>query len=124
MENEKAQAVQPDDNDLRAQFLSLRKQVSTTLLLLIVVSGTFNIFLWREYRYAHAELTALRAQAGPGLMEYQKVLEPHMNEIVRRIAEYGRTNADFAPIMAKYRLTNSAPALPAAPAQPVTPAKK
>lgn len=119
MENDEPKPVQPEsnDNDLRAQYLALRKQVFTILVLLIVVSGTFNIFLWRQYRYTHADLQALRRQAGPMIAEYQRQMGPRMAQFIRQIEEYGQKHPGFKPILAKYGLTNSVQAMPAAPAK-------
>lgn len=121
MENDERKSVQPEanENDWRAQYLSLRKQVFTILVLLIIVSGTFNIFLWRQYRYTHADLQALRKQAGPMIAQYQQQMAPRMDEFIRQIREYGRKHPGFAPILARYGLTNGATqAMPETPGTP------
>jgi hypothetical protein len=104
--------IQAGENDLQAQFDALRHLVTSTLILVIVVSGTFNIYLLRQWRTVSKELAQIRPQAAQIITDYQKS-GPMMDDFVNRITEYGRTHADFAPIMAKYNLrpagTASAP---------------
>jgi len=112
MEDENPTPAPSDTNDLQAQYLWLRKQVLILLVLLIVVSGTLNIFLWRQLRYTQSDLAALQKQAEPMIAEYQQSMGPRMDDFVKKITEYGRTHPDFAPIMAKYQLggTSAPPA--------------
>ena len=108
--------IQPNANDLQAQFDALRHLVVSILILVIVISGTLNIYLLRQWRSASKDLAAIRPQAAQMIAEYQKVSAPLMNDFVKKITEYGRTHPDFAPVLAKYgiRLTNAPPASPAA----------
>jgi hypothetical protein len=114
--------AQPDTNDLRKQYLDLRKQVFNILILLIIVSGTFSGFLLYQYRQVNRELKAFRPQALPVIEEYNKNLRPRWEEIEKRITEYGRTHPDFGPIMAKFRLmgTNVQTTLPSTSPTPAT----
>jgi len=117
MENlENKTTIQAGENDLQAQFDALRHLVTSTLILVIVVSGTFNIYLLRQWRSVSKELAQIRPQAKQIIDDYQKS-GPLMDDFVNKITEYGRTHADFAPIMAKYNLrpAGAAGALPAAP---------
>ena len=118
--------IQAGENDLQAQFDALRHLVTSTLILVIVVSGTFNIYLLRQWRTVSKELAQIRPQAAQIITDYQKS-GPMMDDFVNRITEYGRTHADFAPIMAKYNLRSAgtASAPPATPASsPATMPKK
>ena len=112
--------LQASDNDLLAQFSALRHMVTSILILVIVISGTFNIYLLRQYRSVSRELAQMRPQAEQILAEYQQKSGPLMDDFVNKITEYGRTHADFAPIMAKYNLkpagATSVPAVAPAPA--------
>jgi hypothetical protein len=109
--------VQAVDSDLQAQFDALRHLVTSILILLIVISGTFNIYLLRQWRTVSKELTQIQQQAAPLIADYQKS-GPLMDDFINRIADYGRTHADFSPIMGKYNLRPAA----ATSAPPVTPA--
>jgi hypothetical protein len=112
--------LQPPAKDLQAQFDDLRHLVVSLLILVIVVSGTLNIYLLRQWKSAKRDLTAIRPQATQMVADYQKVSAPMWSEFVKRLTEYGRTHADFAPILAKYNLrpdsaTSSAPATAKSP---------
>ena len=95
----------------------------------IVISGTFNIYLLRQWRTASKDLAGIRPQAAQMIAEYQKVSAPLMTDFVKKITEYGRTHPDFAPVLAKYGLkpagtTAEVPATAAPQARPAAPAKK
>ena len=105
-------------NDLQAQHDALRHLVVSMLILVVVISGTLNIYLLRQWRSTSKDLAAIRPQANQMIMEYQKVSGPLIDNFVKKISEYGRTHPDFAPIMAKYGVkpatpTNLPPATPA-----------
>ena len=112
--------IQPDANDLQAQCDALRHLVVSILILVIVISGTFNIYLLRQWRSVSKDLAGIRPQATQMIAEYQKVSAPVMNDFVKKITDYGRTHPDFAPVLTKYGLkpagpTGGPPATPAAP---------
>jgi len=104
----------PDMNELQAQCQSLRRQIQTILILLIMVSATFTLFLWRQVRYAS---TDLNQQIRPVIAEYNKNLGPQMDDFVRKLTDYGRSHPDFNAIYTKYGL-NQAPQTPAATPAP------
>jgi hypothetical protein len=118
-------APQPEVADLRAQFESLRHLVISVLVLLIVVSGTFNIFLLRQAKSARADVLIIQPQITQLVAEYKKSSEPAINTFVKQLSEFGRTHPDFAPVLAKYGIkpgmttgtapTNAAPPPAAAP---------
>lgn len=111
-------SVQPDPNDLQAQYDSLRHLVVSLLVLVVVISGTLNIYLLRQWRSTSKDLAAIRPQATLMIADFQKNSGPVMQDFVKKITEYGRTHADFAPILAKYGLKPATPTnhLPTAPA--------
>jgi hypothetical protein len=111
--------LQAGDNDLQTQYDALRHLVTSTLILVIVISGTFNIYLLRQWRTTSKDLAGIRPQAAQMVAEYQKVSGPLMNDFVTKITEYGRTHPDFAPILAKYNL-KPAVATSAPPIAPTT----
>lgn len=92
-------------SDLRTQCEQLQQLVSSLLLILIVVSGTLSIFLLRQWRFVHAELGGMRPAAAQLLTEHTNTLA-FTQDFLKKLAEYGRTHPDFAPITAKYRLND------------------
>jgi hypothetical protein len=110
--------VQPDPIDLQAQYDALRHLVVSLMILVVVISGTLNIYLLRQWRSTSKDLTAIRPQATQMIAEFQKVSGPLMQDFIKKISDYGRTHADFAPVLVKYGLkpatpTNASPATPA-----------
>ncbi len=116
--------VQPDLSELQAQCDSLQSLLVSILVLVIVISGTFNLYLLRQVKYTRTDLAGIRPQATQIINNYNKTGGPLMADFVKRITEYGRTHADFAPIMAKYNLKPgaSASATPTAPSTASAPA--
>lgn len=105
--------ISPDVNELQAQYQWLRKQVQITLVLLIMVSGILTLFLQRQNKYAGLDLGSVR----PMIEDYTKNQGPLMDDFVKRLMEYGKSHADFAPIYKKYSLDqlNAAPGSATAP---------
>ena len=91
--------------DLQEQCNRLQQLVSSLLLVMIVISGTLSIFLLRQYRFVKAELDALTPQAAQISIE-QTNYAAIAQDLGRKLAEYGRTHQDFAPIAAKYHLND------------------
>ena len=100
--------IQPDGNDLQAEFDALRHLVVSVLILLIVVSGTFSIYLLRQWRTTSKELQAIRPQVAQMVGIYQKDEAPWMQAIKDKLSEYGRTHPDYMPVLAKYNIRPSA----------------
>jgi hypothetical protein len=111
--------IQPIATDLQAQYEALRHLVVSLLILVVVMSGTLNIYLLRQWRTTKRDLTAIRPQATQMIAEYQKVSGPMMTDFIKKISEYGRSHPDFAPVLAKYGIKPTA-ATGAAPAAPIS----
>ena len=107
-------------NDVQARLDSLQHLIVSILILVVVMSGTLNIYFLRQWRTVSKDLTAIRPQAAQMIGEYQKVSAPLMSDFIKKITEYGRTHPDFAPILAKYPLKPTGPT-GAAPATAVPP---
>jgi hypothetical protein len=109
---------QPDSSDLQAQYDALRHLVVSLLLLVVVISGTLNIYLLRQWRSTSKDLAAIRPQATEMISEFQKVSGPRMQDFIKKLTEYGRAHPEFGPVLAKYGLkpltpTNAPAAAPA-----------
>jgi hypothetical protein len=116
--------LQAGDNDLQAQCDALRHLITSILILVIVISGTLNIYLLRQWKTTSKDLASIRPQATQMINEYGQKSGPLMDDFVNRITEYGRTHPDFAPILAKYNIKPVvATGVPAAAHTP-TPAAK
>jgi hypothetical protein len=110
--------AQLDLDQLRAQYNSLHGLVVSTVVLLIVFSMSFNLYLLRQLKFTRAELGAIRPQAQQIIADYQAGSGRAMDEFVKKIAEYGQAHPDFAPILVKYGIKPTPPA--AAAPLPIT----
>ena len=104
----------PAPVELTDQIAALRRQMTTLLLALIVVSGTLTVYLWYQSHIIGKEIDAIRPQA----MQVMKILNqtsPIAEKLVPQLVAYGQTHPDFQPILKKYGipLTNSVAANPA-----------
>jgi hypothetical protein len=99
-----APAPETDAPDWPEQFESLRRLVSSALILMLVVTGSFDIFLLRQARFAHEDLKRARADAPIVGAQYNQVSGENIQGFLRKLADYGRTHPDFAPIATKYKL--------------------
>ena len=102
-------SVQPNLSEMQAQFDALRHLVVSLLILVVVISGTLNIYLLRQWRSTSKDLAAIRPQAAQMIAEYQQKSGPLMQDFVKKVSDYGRTHSDFAPVLAKYGIKPAAP---------------
>jgi hypothetical protein len=105
MENPESQSsVQAQLSALQQQHESLRQVVSALLLVLLLVSCTLTIVLRRQWRFTNNEMGLISPQATQIVTEYKRNA-PMMQDFVRKLNDYAKTHPDFAPIAAKYRLS-------------------
>jgi hypothetical protein len=108
---------------LQDQLDSLRHIVVSMLILSIVVSGTFTLFLLRQSKYARTEAASMRGS----INEFNSTNLPVIKDFRERLAIYSQSHSDFAPIARKYGISPTqmpAAQSPAAavPASAVSPA--
>ena len=111
---------QAEFSELKSECASLRQLLGGLLVLVIVISGTFNIYLWRQFRLTQSELKSLRPDVGQLVSDYQRVTVPAITDFLKKLNDYEKTHPDFTPILLKYNLKASAitGAPPAAAASP------
>jgi len=128
--------AQPGLSEMQEQFRAMRHLIVSVMILLGVVSGTFNLYLWKRWRDVGRELEAIRPQAphiAAEVARLQKTEIPAMQDFLKKITDFGRTHPDFAPILAKYNIkatatTSATPTTgiiqPVPPLKTIPPAKK
>jgi hypothetical protein len=99
----------PASTDLQGQIDSVRHLMVSVLFLLLVVSGTFNLYLWRQFRSTRAELQMVLPNAKQISGELAS-----MQDFVHKLVEFAKTHPDFLPILAKYGIQPTADKAPAA----------
>jgi hypothetical protein len=111
------------DADLARRLETTQRQLSNLTIVLLVVSGTFAIFLLQQVRYSRADVATLAnqsqqlEQAQQMIAAYNEKSVPAMRQFVQQLGEYSKTHPDVLPILAKYGLVTRTPN-PAGAAQP------
>lgn len=103
--------------NLREECESLRKLLTVTLVLMILVTGVINFFLLRQAKYSRVDAENMKSQEAflnQTINEYKASL-PLMTNFTSRLVDFGRTHPDFQPVLARYGLrpnagTNQGPA--------------
>lgn len=95
---------------LRQALLALRTLFHSLLIIMLVLSGSLNIFLLRQVSLVRREVDAQQKFVD----DYEKNGLPTMNSFVARLREFARANPDFVPILSKYGISPQAPP-PASP---------
>ena len=105
---------QADPAQLQAEINSLRHLIVSVLVLLIVISGTLNVYLLRQWRSSEMELRNVR-----GFVDsYNKDYFPQITNYVGKLTDYGRAHTNFVPILKRHGLDTAQPGPPPAPATP------
>lgn len=95
--------------DLKATCASLRHQLNSVLILLLIVSSTLTVFFLRQSTLARKDRDLLSQT----VTEYQQNAVPALNEFTAKLREYAKTHSDVVPILVKYgvvQVTNTAAA--------------
>jgi hypothetical protein len=98
--------------ELADQIAALRRQTFTLLLVLIIVSGTLTVFLYRQASLTRRDIAAIKPQATQIIQAYNQNI-PNIENFVKQIAVFGASHPDFQPILKKYQIPP--PAAAAAP---------
>jgi hypothetical protein len=90
--------------ELREELESLRHLAISIMVLVLILAGTFDLFLLRQVKNFNQELSVVRPQAEQLISDFQKYRVPAMDNFLRQIVAYGQTHPDFGPILASYNL--------------------
>jgi len=111
--------AQSEVSELREQVESLRHLIGSILILLVVVSGTFNIFLLRQWKTSKTQLAFQKPQVANMVALYQKNEQPAIENFIKKMVDYGQTHPDFVPILNKYQIKAGPPPSTSSPAPPI-----
>jgi hypothetical protein len=100
--------------ELMDQVVTLRHQVFTLLLALVVVSGTVTVYLYRQASLAGKDMAAIKPQATQMIAAFKRD-QPSMEAFVKQITAYGVTHPDFQPILKKYGIVPPPAGAPVVP---------
>jgi hypothetical protein len=105
----------------QVQVDALRHFVLSVLILVVVISGTVNIYLLYQFKATGRELEAVRPLVANLRNGYAHGDGPAIERFVRDSMEYGKTHPDFGPYLDKYGLRPPPGAAPVAPANAPAP---
>ena len=118
---------------LQQSVQSLQSAITVTLVALVLLSGSLNLFLFRQHVLARRQLEENVPVVEKMVAEYQAKTLPLINYLVTNLQTFTKSNPDFAPILVKYvgpgnvQATAPASVPPAqvpAPVVPAAPKKK
>jgi hypothetical protein len=98
------------DGDWRSELESVRQLIQSVLILTIVVSGTLNIFLYREFKSAKTDAKVWSEQMRALEYNYLNSDGPTVEKFWQKLIEYGRANPEFLPVLNKYGVGVPGPA--------------
>ena len=91
-------------DDMAAVVKALQSQVATLLVLLLIVSGTMTIYLFRQVSHVRKDLEATRPRAQQMIDEYNQRTAPAIQRFTAELGKYAETHPDVLPILARYGL--------------------
>ena len=89
---------EPTLESLQEGYQSLRALFQFALVALILMSGSLNIFLFRQVSLVRVQV----AEMSQSIADYEKNKAPVMNAFLSKLQTFAKTNPDFAPILEKY----------------------
>jgi hypothetical protein len=114
----------PEPKRLQEQHEDLRRLFQNALVAILIVSGSLAIFLVRQATAVRRDLKNIGPQINQMISNYRTNDEPQVNNFISSLVTFARTNSDFNPILAKYKIDPKT-FVPASPtAAPAAPAKK
>ncbi len=123
-QNENQPPAPLPQGDLQEQVDRLHQLVHSILILAIVVSGTFAVYLFNQLRYARKD----HAQIKNAWAQYLKNTGTPTDEFLKKLTAFSKTHPDYQPIALKYGLLTNAPGTnataPSKPAPAAPPVKK
>lgn len=121
--------AESDPGEVQQRMQALEKTLQLALLIMLIISGCFMVFLWRQQRGLIQQVKETR----PIGMDLDTNIIPFINSFVPRLLDHAKTHPDLNPILDKYNLrqtalpqpaTNVPPArVPSKPVPPTTPKK-
>ena len=88
---------------LQAQYNFLETLFAASISALILLSLALNLFLFKQMRLARGQASAQRPEINKSVDRFQSNNEPVIRDFVAQLERFGATNANFRPILDKYR---------------------
>ena len=88
--------------ELEQKFQDLRTLFTASLVALLVLSCSINLFLAKQMRQVRTKVTESRPLVARVQAEFQRK-EPRMREFINALQSYAAGNRDFQPVIDRYR---------------------
>lgn len=98
----------------------LRNLLIMSMAGLILVSGSFMLFMYQQMRMVRAQLAEQRPAVQRALQDYNQTSLPLIQRFSSRIRDYAAKHPDFKPILQKYEPVLGDLATSPSPIAPVT----
>jgi hypothetical protein len=105
-----------DEPDLQVQLEGLRKLFVATLVAVLILGISLNIFLLRQTAFVRRDLQMVRPQVTQLLANFEKNEEQKIKGFINSLIEFSKAHPDFKPILTKYNIATDAPTAALAPA--------
>ena len=93
------------NDEISYQIDALRRQVFILLLVLIIVSGTLTVFLYRQASLTRRDIAAIKPQATQVIQAFNQN-RPAIQNFVQQLVAYGQAHPDFQQtVLKKYGIT-------------------
>ena len=99
--------------NLAMQCAALQRQITTLLVALIVLSGSFAIFVGWQVHLNRQQLEVVKQQVDQIMQQ-----RAGLNNFIARLSDFARTHPDFIPVLAKYGVAPTNAVAPVATPQP------
>ena len=83
-----------------------RKVILVILSVFVIGSLTMNFYFLNRLTASNKALAKLRMPSEITVTEYNRYRRPAEDQLLIKLVEFGKTNADFGAILAKYNLTS------------------
>jgi len=108
LENASQSAANPNPSEpsLQSELRSLRSQFTALLIILLVFSGSLDVFILRQLMLIgrqSKELTAI-------VIDYEQGRRPIMENFTDRLRDYAKSHREFVPILTKHGALQEVPA--------------
>jgi hypothetical protein len=118
--NTPAPTAAPQSSSVSEALTTLQLQLQATLIILIMLSGALNLYLYRQFSTLRKEVAAIEPQVAQLNDGYQRATVPLKNKFLSLLTDYTKTHPDFQPIMDKYGIQAAPTAAVPAAARPAS----
>jgi hypothetical protein len=97
----------PDEvRELRNAVTGLKKLLTISLLLLLVLTGSYNLLVIRLMLSVRKDLGIMKPQVTAMVQQYEQVQGPGISAFYSNLVAYAKTHPQFTPVLIQTRVLN------------------